>query len=362
MVFRLDRGSLRSPKRRADGRVIVDGVLSRSGVFAYRNDDGSERLEYRPESEVFHEDALASFAFVPVTDNHPAKMLTTATAHDVTIGSVGENVRQDDQLVVASMVLSDPTAIAKLDAGKTALSCGYSCDLDETPGVTREGLRYDAIQTNIRGNHVALVDVGRAGPEARIRMDGALSQTDRIDQTEKTDMNLLEAIDKIAAQATELAKQNARADKAEGERDSEKSRADKAEGERDSAITSKEEADKERKDAADGEAKRFDARVQLQAIAAKILGDDQKFDGMSDQEIQAACVLEVEKFDCKDKSAEYTQARFDSASAKHRTDAEVYDGLAPVDAEKLDDGEDLERKAYEKMCEDNRKAANGEES
>ena len=337
--------------------MIVEGVLTRSGVFAYKNDDGTERLEYRPPSEVFHTDSLESFAFVPVTDNHPAAMLTTETAKGVSVGSVGESVRQDDTHVVASMVLTDVMAIAKLDAGKTALSCGYQCDLEEVPGTTPEGDRYDAIQRNIRGNHVALVDVGRAGPEARIRMDGALTQTDRIDHTDKKDMNLIEAIDKIAAQATELATEKARADKAEGERDSSVARADKAEGERDSAIQAKADADKARTDAAEGEAKRFDARVELQAIAAKILGADHKFDGMSDVEIQAACVLEVEKFDCKDKSADYTQARFDSASAKFREDAEVYDGLKKVEVvAKTDDG-DAERKAYNDMIAHNKTLA-----
>lgn len=361
MVFRLDRGSLRSPKRRADGRVIVDGVLTRSGVFSYKNDDGTERLEYRPPSEVFNEDSLASFAFVPVTDNHPATMLTIENAKAASVGSVGERVRQDGDHVVASMVLSDKTAIAKLDAGKTSLSCGYQCDLEDTPGITEHGEKYDAIQRNIRGNHVALVDVGRAGPEARIRMDGALTQTDRIDHKENTDMTNLEAIEKIAAQAAEIATEKARADAAEGARDGEKARADKAEGERDSALQAKTDADKARTDAADGEAKRFDARVELQAVAAKILGDDQKFDGMSDQEVQAACVLKVENFDCKEKSAEYVQARFDSASAKFRKDGEIYEGLEPVDQDRLDDnGEGLEAKAYAAMIANNQKLCNPE--
>lgn len=353
MFFRLDKGSLRSPKRRKDGRVIVDGVLTRSGVFSYKEDDGTERLEYRPPSEVFHEDSLASFAFVPVTDNHPPAMLDIENAKAASVGSVGERVRRDGDHVIASMVLSDKNAIAKLDAGKTALSCGYQCDLENTPGITETGERYDAIQRNIRGNHVALVDVGRAGPEARIRMDGALTQTDRIDHKEKPMLTNLEAIDKITSLSAELATANARADKAEGERDSEKSRADKAEGERDSAKQAGEEADKARTDAAEGEAKRFDARVQLQAIAAKILGDDQKFDGLSDQAVQALCVLKVENFDCKDKSAEYVQARFDAASAKYTKEAAVYDGLEAADADRLDGEQDEEQAAHARMLKNN---------
>lgn len=360
MVFRLDRGSLRSPKRRRDGRVIVDGVLTRSGVFTYKNDDGTERREFRPESEVFHEDSLASFAFVPVTDNHPTAMLTIENAKAASVGSVGENIRRDGDHVVASMVLSDKTAIAKLDAGKTSLSCGYQCDLDNVPGITEHGEKYDAIQRNIRGNHVALVDVGRAGPEARIRMDGALTQTDRVDHKD-TSMALtnLEAIEKISALSADLATANARADTAEGKLDAEKARADKAEGERDAEKTAKEEAEKLRTDAADSETKRFDARVELQAIASKILGDDQKFDGMSDQEVQAACVLKVDNFDCKDKSAEYVQARFDAASAKFQKEVSVYDGLEAADPTRLDD-EDPEAQAHARMLKNNAELCNPE--
>ena len=59
---------------------------------------------------------------------------------------------------------------AAVEAGKHQLSVGYHADLDETPGSWR-GERYDAVQRNIRGNHLAIVDQGRAGPAAAIRID-----------------------------------------------------------------------------------------------------------------------------------------------------------------------------------------------
>lgn len=52
-------------------------------------------------------------------------------------------------------------------------------DVFRSPGVTSgidgipDGLHYDVIQRNIRGNHVALVDKGRAGETACLRMDSA---------------------------------------------------------------------------------------------------------------------------------------------------------------------------------------------
>ena len=49
------------------------------------------------------------------------------------------------------------------DGRSRELSCGYYCDLDETPG-EYEGQRYDARQRNIRGNHLALVEVQPEAP------------------------------------------------------------------------------------------------------------------------------------------------------------------------------------------------------
>ena len=60
----------------------------------------------------------------------------------------------------------------KVDAGKVELSGGYACDLAIEDGTTPAGEAYQAVQRNIRGNHVALVDHARAGPDARISDGG----------------------------------------------------------------------------------------------------------------------------------------------------------------------------------------------
>jgi uncharacterized protein len=62
------------------------------------------------------------------------------------------------------MMLRDSKAIQLVKDGKRQLSVGYSCDLSWQDGVTPEGEKYDAIQTNIRGNHLAIVTEARGGP------------------------------------------------------------------------------------------------------------------------------------------------------------------------------------------------------
>ena len=62
-----------------------------------------------------------------------------------------------------------------MERGKLEISCGYTCDTEEKPGTHPIWGDYDAIQRNILGNHVAIVDQGRAGT-AKVRMDGMMVQ------------------------------------------------------------------------------------------------------------------------------------------------------------------------------------------
>lgn len=179
-VHRIDLAALKPPTRRADGTLVADALLTRTGVFTYRNPDGSERKEYRPPREVFDQKSLDSFKLVPITDDHPPTMLTANNARQYAVGAVGENVRRAGSHVAATIAVHDAGTIAKMDAGKSQVSCGYDCELDETPGVSPEGERYDAVQTAIVGNHLAIVHNARAGSTAAVRMDAAVMVADAV--------------------------------------------------------------------------------------------------------------------------------------------------------------------------------------
>lgn len=172
-VLRFDKASpLSKPVRLPNGFVRAEGYLTRSGIFVYRDWLGNTVRELRPPEEVMHPDALASFALVPVTNDHPSEMLTADNAKQYAVGSVSESVVPEGDKVRASLMITDAAAIEALDAGKSELSCGYTADVVQEAGVW-QGQPYDAVQRNIRGNHVALVDAGRAGPACAIRMDAA---------------------------------------------------------------------------------------------------------------------------------------------------------------------------------------------
>ena len=172
-VLRYDQASpLSKPVRLPNGFVRAEGYLTRSGIFVYRDAQGRTVRELRPPEEVMHPDSLASFGLMPVTNEHPSELLTADNAKEYQVGTVSESVVAEGDKVRAALMITDAQAIEALDAGKSELSCGYTADLVQEAGVW-QGQPYDAIQRNIRGNHVALVDAGRAGPACSIRMDAA---------------------------------------------------------------------------------------------------------------------------------------------------------------------------------------------
>jgi hypothetical protein len=340
-VLRFDRGELAKPERLENGYVRCEGLITRTGVFGYLNRDGSTRRELRLPDEVFNSDSLASFEDVAVTNNHPGVALTSKNTRRFQVGHA-RNVRPDGSHVAARITLTADDAISDAEGGKRQLSCGYNCDLELSQGVTSgidgvaDGQRYDAIQRNIRGNHLAIVAKGRAGADASLRLDA--DDRIQIDDNEpepfrkvKTmkikidgvdyeieDGPAFQAVTKVIARVDEA---NDQITKLSTELATEKARADAAEEKRDEAI-------KERDDAGSPEkiAEVVKARVGLIEDARQILGDKDKdgkpikLDGLDDAAIKRAVVIKLspkaaEKLDALDGDAlnSYLEARYDQA-------------------------------------------------
>lgn len=116
---------------------------------------------YRDEKEVFDIATLASFEGKPVTDGHPTVDVGPHNYSQYAKGHV-QNVRRKDDKIVADLVITDPILIDKVK-NKTMreVSSGYNCVyLNNAGRIT---------QNEIRGNHVAVVSEGRAGPSVSIQ-------------------------------------------------------------------------------------------------------------------------------------------------------------------------------------------------
>ncbi len=162
--------------------VCHDVPIARTGVQLYLDEelvgedgkplvkggpDGLVRVE-RDADQVFREDTLKSFEGKPVTVNHPESFVTPENWRNLTIGFV-QNVRRgdgiEDDLVLADLVITDADGIEYVNRDLPEVSAGYEAEYEQlAPGRGR--------QLNIVGNHVALVERGRAGPRCSIQ-DGA---------------------------------------------------------------------------------------------------------------------------------------------------------------------------------------------
>jgi uncharacterized protein len=308
-----------------NGWLKADAFITRTGVFEYKNADGSVRRELRLPEEVFHPDSLASFEMVPLTREHPPVVLDSAnTADHAPIGHVGDTVRKDGAFVRARIMVTDADAVREIKEGRRVqLSCGYVCDLEETSG-TFNGKPYDCIQRNIRGNHVALVARGRAGPEVRVKLDTAdaimvngESEDSCNSRAEGSPSMTKYRIDGVEFEVSESAAQALA--KAEAAKDAEVA-ALKAAAEKSKARTDALEAEvKSLKEAAAPEKIRetIKARVELERKAAQFLPAETKFDTMDDDAVRVAVIKALAPdVDLSGKSPAYVEARFDAEVAR----------------------------------------------
>lgn len=171
-VQRFDLGTLSTPRETPQGFLIVDGYASRVGTYDYAGPDGSIRKERRLPADVFDPASLQTFMGAPFTDDHPLEFVTLENAEGIQVGTVLLPGAQDGDFVKVTCVITDAETIQAMRDGKRELSVGYTVEHDETPGVDPTYGPYDATQRNIVINHLALVDEGRAGPIAAVRMDG----------------------------------------------------------------------------------------------------------------------------------------------------------------------------------------------
>ena len=152
-----------------EGFLICKNVpIARTGTMEYLArelglDGDPERIVTvnRYEEDVFSPAAMASFEGKIVTDNHPPDNLLPETAGAYSRGHV-QNVRREGDKLVADLHITDASLISDIENGvKREVSCGYTCIY------VPDGNGYR--QTQIRGNHVAVVPAGRAGHEVAIK-------------------------------------------------------------------------------------------------------------------------------------------------------------------------------------------------
>jgi len=169
--------------RTPEGFLICHNVpIARTGVQKYQASEtgmtGNDLVEvYRVDDEVFSPAAIASFEGKPVTDNHPSGDVDPSNVGYLLKGAT-QNVRRgagdDLDKVISDLVIYDAVLIDEVQSGKREVSCGYNCEY-------RQGDDGKIYQCAIRGNHVAIVERGRAGDTVAIK-DGAIEEKEDKDK------------------------------------------------------------------------------------------------------------------------------------------------------------------------------------
>lgn len=145
--------------------ICQNAVLARTGKQTYLkseiypNCDDNSIIEIdRKPKEVFSDSTLASFENKPVTVEHPYEDVSPDNYRDLSVGyvrDVHKGTYNGEDVILGTLVITNTDVIEDIKNNiRTELSCGYTCDITE--GDNPE-------QINIKGNHVALCEEGRAG-------------------------------------------------------------------------------------------------------------------------------------------------------------------------------------------------------
>ena len=189
-----------------EGFFIDEPVLTRTGIFEYRQPDGSVRRELRLPEHVFDAESLASYEGKPVIITHGPGRVGKGNVADVIVGTVLGRGYKDGDRARAKVVVHDVDSVKR--SGLRELSLGYDTVLACEPGEYK-GKPYDAVQTKIRVNHLALVREARAGETARLNMDskaekGAMQMDDRYEAAKEALAECKKLKKKLEAELAEI--------------------------------------------------------------------------------------------------------------------------------------------------------------
>lgn len=161
--------------------VCLNVPIARTGVQTYLRselgfeDDPNGLVDViRTEAEVFSPATLASFEGKPATEDHPPVEVNPDNITAYSMGHV-QNVHrgtgEESDLLIADLYITSLPLIEAIRSGRLReVSCGYDCEYQ----IDEQGRLY---QCGIRGNHVAVVSAGRAGPRVAIKDSSAESNT-----------------------------------------------------------------------------------------------------------------------------------------------------------------------------------------
>ncbi|CUJ80781.1 DUF2213 domain-containing protein [Achromobacter sp. 2789STDY5608628] len=180
-----DRATVRTID--VDGRMHVEiSNISKATVNPYRGNEipdwevlglDANRIYFllRDPEELAR--AASTFNNIPLLSKH-IPVSAAEPQKEFVVGATGSNASYQAPYLKNSLVVWDAVAIALIESEEQKeLSSAYRYRADMTPGVY-EGVAHDGVMRDIRGNHVALVEVGRAGPDVVVGDSSTLNPSE----------------------------------------------------------------------------------------------------------------------------------------------------------------------------------------
>lgn len=175
-LLALDRASARTFD--ADGRMhVANCAISKANVCPYYGreipnhkalglDPNRVYMLYRDPEELRL--AADSFRNLQLLMVH-TRVSAQDPKSEVTVGTVGEVAFDGKYLRSKNLTIWDADGIRLVESDEASeLSSSYRYRADMTPGRSPEGVAYDGVMRDIKGNHVALVRAGRAGSDVAV--------------------------------------------------------------------------------------------------------------------------------------------------------------------------------------------------
>ncbi|MBK7057048.1 MAG: DUF2213 domain-containing protein [Leptospiraceae bacterium] len=174
MEYRIDNATLSNVKF-DNGMLTAKVNLTKAGVYPYLYSDGRLVKEAKLPEEIFSQATIDSANGAVITDNHPdinqdSGLVNSSNYSKLVKGNVF-NVKQDGLFLSGLEKVFDSDLQKRILSGEQIqVSIGFEQKTDWTPG-EYNGEKYDCIQRDIRINHIAHVEKGRAGEECRTILD-----------------------------------------------------------------------------------------------------------------------------------------------------------------------------------------------
>jgi hypothetical protein len=171
LLFHRDYQPIINYDKSSSGTLRVRGTVARTGWLQYIDPKTKEmRWEYVSPETLFDPDHTDSIGGCAIAIDHPEEKIIPTNWRKYAVGVAGTTVvnRLDKGIIDVVIVVGDQEAIESIENGTTRqLSMGYDAKL--MPRSPQEENRYDQIKRDC--NHIAIVELGRAGPEASLHMD-----------------------------------------------------------------------------------------------------------------------------------------------------------------------------------------------